>query len=131
MAELPVHERQRCIETFRASQPLHRSFPLLLANEVSVPTPKGVCSKCHAEIAPDMTRGRVSWPIPGVAVIDAAGYCEPCQQMTQLYLRVRPAGDTYRAEAQRPDGRGWVFVQPPPPTWWRRLRRWLVQRMVR
>lgn len=129
MAELAVHEQQRCIDTFRDGRPLHESFPVVLDNGVTVPTPQGVCSQCRKAIAPDDVRGRVSWPIPAVAVVEAAGLCRPCERMTQLHVRFRAAGDTFRAEAPLLKGRGWVAVQPPPPSAWWRFRRWLVQRL--
>lgn len=122
MAELRESEQARCIDTFNTCGELRACFPLTLTNGVSVPTPRGVCSGCEDVIEHGMVHGRVSWPIPAVAVIEAAGYCEECRRMTQLYLRVRPSGTTFRAEAPLHDGSGWAFVEPPADSWWTRLR---------
>ena len=120
-------EMARCIETFNTMPPLRVSFPVTLSNGASVHTVRGVCSKCSQDIATDDVHGRVTWPIATVAVVAAAGLCRACSTMTQLYLRLRPTGTTYRAEAPRLDGRGWIAVQAPPQPWWRRLRRWLLR----
>ena len=128
MAELRESERARCLETFNTCGELQSSFPLTLPNGVRVPAPRGVCSGCEAVIEQGMVHGRVCWPIPAVAVIEAAGYCKQCQRMTQLYVRVRPSGRTYRAEAPRSEGRGWAFAEPPADTWWTRLRHQLRRR---
>lgn len=122
MAELRESEKARCLDTFNTCGELQASFPLTLSNGVRVPSPRGVCSGCDDLIDPSMVHGRVNWPIAAVAVIEAAGYCEQCRRMTQLYLRVRPSGKTYRAEAPRRDGKGWAFVEPPADSWWTRFR---------
>lgn len=131
MGELSEAEKLRSIETFRLAPALEASFPITLPNGVSVPTPRGVCSRCKQLIDPSDVHGRVSWPIQTVAVVDAAGLCRSCSTMTQLSVRFRSVDNTFRAEARRPDGGGWVGVQPPPPSTWQRLRRWLVQQLRR
>ena len=131
MGELSEAEKLRSIETFKSTPALGASFPITLANGVSVPVPRGVCSRCRQVIDPADVHGRISWPIPAVAVVDAAGLCRPCSVMTQLHVRFRPVDNTFRAEARRPDGGGWVAVQPPPLSTWQRLRRWLMQQLSR
>lgn len=128
VVELRESERARCLDTFNTCDELQASFPLTLSNGVRVPTPRGVCSGCEEEIEHGMVHGRVSWPIPNVAVIEAAGYCAQCQRMTQLYFRVRASETTFRAEAPLRDGSGWAFVEPPADSWWTRLRGRLLRR---
>ncbi len=120
-------EMVRCVDTFNTTPPLRASFPVTLSNGASVNAVRGVCSRCSQEIAPADVHGRVSWPIATVAVVDAAGLCRPCSTLTQLYVRLRPAGATYRAELPRPDGRGWVTVQALPLPPWRRFWRGLMR----
>ena len=124
---LSEDEMARCIDTFNTTPALLSSFPVTLANGASVKAVHSVCSSCGQQIASSDVHGRVTWPIATVAVVSAAGLCRPCRTLTQLYVRLRPTGVTYRAEAPRPDGHGWVAVQPPPLSWWRALRRWLVR----
>lgn len=131
MGELSEAEKLRSIQTFRSAPPLGASFPITLANGVRVPVPRGVCSRCRQVIDPADVHGRVSWPIQTVAVVDAAGLCRPCSVMTELHVRFRSVDNTFRAEARRPDGGGWVAVQPPPLTLRQRLGRWLVQKLSR
>lgn len=127
MGELRESERARCLDTFNTCGELRANFPLTLSNGARVPTPTGVCSGCKSVIEDAMVHGRVYWPLPTVAVIEGAGLCVQCQRMTQLYLRVRPAGRTYSAETPRIRGRGWEYVEAPDRTWWtdlwRRIRR--------
>ena len=120
-------EMGRCIETFNTTPPLQASFPVTLSNGARVHAVRGACSKCAQDIAADDVHGRVTWPIATVAVVDAAGLCRACSTMTQLFVRLRPTGVTYRAEAPRLDGTGWVAVQAPPLPWWHTLRRWLLR----
>lgn len=118
-------EQTRCIDTFNQTPPLTASFPITLSNGARVDAVRGVCSRCRCEIVTADVHGRVTWPIATVAVVDAAGLCRPCQTMTRLYVRLRPIGDTYRAEMPALNGRGWLAVQAPPLPWWRAWRRWL------
>lgn len=119
--------KARCIDTFNIAPPLQASFPITLSNGARVNAVRGVCSECQREIDPADVHGRVTWPIAAVAVVSASGLCRPCSTMTELYVRLRPTGNTYRAEAPLLDGRGWIAVQPPPLPWWRVLRRWLMR----
>lgn len=116
-------EKSRCIETFKSSPELRASFPVVLANGATIDVVRGICSRCQQTIDPADVHGRVSWPITSVAVVEAAGLCRACSTMTSLYVRFRVAGWTYQVEAPRPDGHGWLRVQPPPTAWWRTLIR--------
>lgn len=51
--------------------------------------------------------------------------------MTQIFVRLRPTGETYRAETPALKGRGWIAVQPSPAPWWRRLKLHLVRHLQR
>lgn len=124
-------EIARCLEIFNTASELRLSFPIRLENGAIVNGVRGVCAECKGEIDPANVRGRVSWPIATVAVVEASGLCRACNRMTQLYMRLRPVGDTYRAETLRLDGRGWQFAQATPPSWWRRLWRWMKREMTR
>ena len=114
-------EIARCLEVFNSAPELRLSFPIRLENGATVNGVHGVCANCKGEIDPANVRGRVSWPIATVAVVEASGLCRGCNRMTQLYMRLRPMGDTYRAETPSLDGRGWRFAQPVPPSWWRKV----------
>jgi len=130
MGELSEFRKKGCLDTYKSNGLLREHFPVKLENGATVHVVNGVCGACGAVIDPKMVRGRVSRPIGSVAVIEAAGYCEPCSYMTELYVRLRATGESYQAEAIGRDGR-WRKVMPPPPTLWNRLRQRLMQRSAR
>jgi len=121
-------EMARCIEIFNTAPELRASFLVKLQNGATVNGVHGICSRCKRRIDPADVHGRVSWPIAAVAVVEASGICRPCSTMTQLYLRLRPTGDSYRAETPSLDGRGWRFAQPVPISWWRATLRRLARK---
>ena len=130
MGELSEFRKNGCLQTYKSNGPLREHFPVKLENGATVHVVNGLCGKCGAVVDPKMIHGRVSRPIANVAVIQAAGYCEPCSFMTELYLRLRATGESYQAEVIGRDGR-WRKVMPPAPTTWTRLRRWLVQQVTK
>lgn len=130
MGDLSEYRQQGCLETYTSNGPLHEHFPVKLENGATVDAVNGVCGACGAVIDPKMVHGRVSRPIASVTVIEAAGFCEPCSFMTELFVRLRATGESYQAEVIGRDGR-WRKVMPPPPTTWTRLRRWIVKRVAK
>jgi hypothetical protein len=68
---------------------MHTQLPIRFANGSSVQSYSGACSCCSKNIEPDDFRGRISFPIPSVAVLESVGVCHDCRIITRFYHRLR------------------------------------------
>jgi len=113
----PPHHLQQWIQAFGVDPPLKTQFPLRLPNGVQVPGIDCACAQCGCLVQHGMVRGRVFWSMPGVATVEASGYCQTCQIVTRIHCRLRVFGATYRAEWLGTDNRWRAQVIRPPSAW--------------
>lgn len=81
-------------------------IPVVLRNGFKINTIIISCPCCSQPSQPDHARGKVSFPISNVVVIDAAGYCSGCLILYPTLLRIREVGKG--AQLEQYTGSGWV-----------------------
>ena len=121
--ELNERERAQTMEAFNTGTPIHGFMPMRLPNGRDVPQINVDCRQCKRRIGPEMVRGHITRPLPHVVNIDAAAYCEYCQHITRVLMRVRAVDDTYQVEL--PAAGGWQSIRPVPASALQRFWRWL------
>lgn len=80
--------------------------PVVLRNGFKISTIIISCPCCSQPSHPDHVKGKVSFPIRNVVVIDTAGYCSGCLILYPTLLRIRELGKG--AQLERYTGSGWV-----------------------
>lgn len=111
---------RKWIDSFRADPPLHTLFPVKLQNGKSVPAVHIVCSTCRDSLSGDRIHGRVVQSLPNVITVDANGYCQRCNRLTNVRCRFRTEGQDAVVEWPGSDGR-WRRMEYLVPTRWQRL----------
>jgi len=105
----PVTQRDR---ELLAMQPVISQFPVVFDNNAVWEEFDGECSCCGKTLRREFLRGLVSRPIPGVAVVEAAGVCGDCKLVTRFDYRLH---DDMRLTGQREDG--WKTWKAAPTMW--------------
>lgn len=109
------------LEEFEALPTLASHLPLVFASGARWNQMAGTCARCGHVV--EMRGSVVAWGpahAPKVYVIDALGYCAPCELLTPFAYRMH---DDMSVTSQR-DGE-WVRWPSPPRPLWARIRRWL------
>lgn len=101
--------------------PIADQMPIRFGADESWHEFKGSCTRCRKTIPAAWVRGTINRPVPGVAVIEAAGFCEPCMLLVPYHYRLHAGG---RLSGIR-EGR-WVEWRSYRPLWSRVLS-WLAQ----
>lgn len=98
-------------------------LPIIFDNKAQFDSIEAKCLSCDQPIAPDQLRGTITRPIPGVAVVDAVGYCKTCNLVTPAHYRLH---DDMRLSGRTRDG-SWAQWQMRPARRSRigRFLRWL------
>ena len=118
---VPVTDRQRQMMDMPT---IASQMPVVFGGNSRWDEFEGYCAECGQSIRMGWLRGRVSRPVPQVAVIEAIGVCEQCLLATEFHYRLH---DDMRITGVR-NGK-WVTWKHEP-SWVERLVNLITGRKV-
>jgi hypothetical protein len=99
----------KLVEVFNESMPIYKQLPITVPKGGKISAITGQCGSCNTDIHPDSFRGNINVPFDGgPAIMNAYGFCAPCNTYTPFTQRVRGRDGRLTSEFQNNNGE-WVW----------------------